>query len=184
MMHFEQIRAWAKERGLYDIQYQPLPQIGFLVEELHEFITATDDNGRIDALCDMTVFAVNAIGLLHKAPEKFDARIKYIYEEHGCATAKDLANKRNIECFMDIIEDLMKYIGGCCTHNHNPDNQVILIVFCRTAIEFLGYDYDKAMTETLKEINSRVGYFDEAKGKWVKTETKYKANYDLARIEE
>jgi hypothetical protein len=175
MNHFEQIRVWAKERGLHDIEYQPLPQIGFLVKELHEFITAKDSNGRIDALCDMTVFSVNAIALLNRNHDRTDEEI------HAGFETGDIS--KYVDSVIGIAKEINGYIGLCFHEKRRQDIYAMLIAFCRGAIEFLGYDYDKAMEETLKEINSRVGAFDEVKGKWVKTETKYKANYDVARIE-
>jgi hypothetical protein len=148
MNHFEQIRAWAKERGILDIEYQTLPQIGFLVEELHEFITAKDDNGRIDALCDMTVFSVNAIALLDSNHAKIDAAIAEDFEGNECYMV--------IGSVIDIAENIAGYIAMCCREKRRENAYIMLIGFCNAAIEFLGYDYDKAMEETLKEINSQL----------------------------
>jgi predicted HAD superfamily Cof-like phosphohydrolase len=57
-----------------------------------------------------------------------------------------------------------------------------LIVVATGAIYKLGYDPDEALGETVREINSRRGTFNEATGKWQKDpdqdpETLYKANY-------
>lgn len=61
MKFLEQIKHWANERNLYAQPFDAMAQIGFLQEEAREFTQAKDDNGRIDALCDLIVFAVNAI---------------------------------------------------------------------------------------------------------------------------
>jgi hypothetical protein len=180
MNHFEEIRKWAKERGILDIEYQPLPQIGFLIEELHEFITAKDDNGRIDALCDMIVFSVNAIALLMP---------NYIIDEKRERNSISFDNPVfccSLLCTQISDISYRVYMGE--NNSENIEYEIafryeVLLRYCHNMIIKFGYDYDKAMTETLKEINSRVGAFDQAKGKWVKNETKYKANYELARAD-
>lgn len=61
MTQFDQINAWAKERGLLDIEWDKTAHGSFLAEELSEFLRSKDGNGEIDALCDIIVFAVNAM---------------------------------------------------------------------------------------------------------------------------
>lgn len=36
-------------------------QVSFLTEEITEYLRAKNDNDKIDALCDLTVFSINAI---------------------------------------------------------------------------------------------------------------------------
>lgn len=57
----DQINNWANERGLLDIAWDKSAHASFLAEELSEFLRAKNDNEEIDALCDMVVFAVNAM---------------------------------------------------------------------------------------------------------------------------
>jgi hypothetical protein len=57
----DQINNWAKERGLLDIDWDKSAHASFIAEELSEFLRAKTDNEEIDALCDMVVFAVNAM---------------------------------------------------------------------------------------------------------------------------
>ncbi len=58
-----------------------------------------------------------------------------------------------------------------------------LIVIATGALWKLGYDPDKAMAETLKEIESRGGAFDTTTGKWMKeiTGKEYQADYDSCK---
>ena len=56
-----QINEWAKERGLLNIEWDKSAHASFIAEELSEFLRAKDANGEIDALCDIIVFATNAI---------------------------------------------------------------------------------------------------------------------------
>ena len=115
MTIFTKINDWANERGLLNIDWDKNAQASFIAEELSEFLRAKEHNEEVDALCDMIVFATNALRLL-------------------------------------------------------------------------GYDPNIAMEETLKEISSRIGAFNEKTGKWEKFKTPeaialwYSANYDNAKI--
>ena len=63
MTMFDMINKWADDRGLLTIEWDKSAQASFLAEELSEFLRATTDNEEIDALCDLIVFATNAIRL-------------------------------------------------------------------------------------------------------------------------
>lgn len=61
-----------------------------------------------------------------------------------------------------------------------------LIVVATGALYKLGYNPKEALRETVKEISSRKGSVDPARGKWVKDpnqdpSTLYKADYESAR---
>lgn len=61
-----------------------------------------------------------------------------------------------------------------------------IIVVATGAIHKLGYSPQLAINETVKEITSRKGSFNETTGKWMKDlsqdpSTLYKADYNLAR---
>jgi len=58
---FDQINDWAGERGLLDIPWDKTAHASFIAEELSEFLRAKNGNDEIDALCDVIVFAVNAM---------------------------------------------------------------------------------------------------------------------------
>ena len=59
---------------------------------------------------------------------------------------------------------------------------------CKHIAKEKGYDFDLAMSETLKQINSRTGAWNEDLKKWVKDtsdearEKEYQANFDLAKL--
>lgn len=115
MTIFDQINRWADERRLLNIEWDKSAQASFLAEELSEFLRAKTDNDEIDALCDLIVFATNAI------------RLK-------------------------------------------------------------GYEPNIAMVETLKEIKSRTGAFNNQTGKWEKDKSMeamafwYTAQYSKAKL--
>ena len=56
-----EINDWANERGLLDIPWDKSAHASFIAEELSEFLRAKSGNEEIDALCDMIVFATNAM---------------------------------------------------------------------------------------------------------------------------
>ena len=60
-----------------------------------------------------------------------------------------------------------------------------LIVIATGELAKMGYDPDKAMSETLKEIESRKGEVNTETGKWEKkiTGQEYKADYSKCRVE-
>ena len=66
----------------------------------------------------------------------------------------------------------------------------IILVNCAYLCEHYGYNFELGMLETIKEISSRTGSYNEATKKWEKDtsdEAKakwYNANYELARIKQ
>jgi hypothetical protein len=84
MSHFSKINDWAKERGLLDIGWDKSAHASFLAEELSEFLRAKQNNEEIDALCDIVVFAVNAMRLLGYDPNvAMDETLKEISSRTG-----------------------------------------------------------------------------------------------------
>ena len=171
-------------------------------EEFGEFLVATKNKDKyevIDALCDLTVFTLNQIEsieddkleyilsgykgrneylkLLHPSNASMEEKIKYI---EGYI-------QRSIFKFLDVVAD-----SEILNKIKSDDYSIFISSYYMgigswlAAIEYLGYDSYKAMTETLKEIHSRTGSYDETIGKWVKDTSEeakskwYKANYDNA----
>lgn len=100
----------------------------------------------------------------------------------------------NIKLFQKEIID--NYYVDDTTPKDKIDAYCDLIVFSINAIELLGYDADKCMNETIKEISSREQNPSQkeiwskwgASGKWEKNKdqdisTLYKADYDRCKIE-
>ena len=69
MSYFKLINEWAKERGLLDIEWDKTAHASFLAEELSEFLRAKEANDEIDALCDIIVFATNAMRIRGYLPD-------------------------------------------------------------------------------------------------------------------
>ena len=65
----------------------------------------------------------------------------------------------------------------------------IILINCAYLCEYYGFNFQIAMDETIKEISSRTGAYDESAKKWIKDTSDeamakwYKADYEKARIE-
>ena len=168
------LELWRKERVLdatQGFEFDLNNQVSFLTEEITEYLRAKNDNDKIDALCDLTVFSLNAINGI-------DNNYSDIFSSTYCMQPKNyhIAN----------IIDRIPYIFKC---NMNGKYSFIdIIEMCKYMIDNMGYDYFKCMEETLKEIESRKGAFNPESGKWEKfkdDESKklwYKANYESCKL--
>ena len=122
----------------------------------------------IDALCDISVFTINA-----GADIPCENKISGI--------------ENNIFQTYKTYETLLNACGGYSIgFNAYAFNGVLRT--CAVLCYKLGFNFQKAMDETIKEISSRTGAYDENAKKWVKDESDeakskwYKADYNKARI--
>lgn len=166
------LKEWRKERHLTrENQFSGL--INNLLEEVNELKEAKDDYEKIDAYCDMAVFAFNVLD------DDYEIAINIANQSReylGNATALEVT-------ILGLSEDLKKH----------PDisNELLVnfIEYLFSNIYYLGFNWFKCMIETIKEINSRVGKWDESRKKWVKDKSPkavanwYKANYKECRNE-
>lgn len=127
----------------------------------------------IDALCDISVFTINA-----------GADIPCEYKPYSIETSSDLSR-------MGALASIFYEIRESYFRSRNDDRALIFgrtLVFLATICESYGYNFEIAMIETIKEISSRTGSYDEVAKKWVKDtsdEAKakwYKADFEKARI--
>ena len=131
------------------------------------------EHGIIDALCDISVFTINA-GVDVNCNEKIE--IINTSQTTRCNSSLSFLLS---ECGnFDYYGKLSSYV---CF------NQILLS--CAKLCEQYGFNFEIAMLETIKEISSRTGAYDEKAKKWIKDESDearakwYKADYELARIE-
>lgn len=132
-------------------------------------VTLTDaEHAIIDALCDIAVFTINAGG-----------NIPYDYKLEVIDTTK-LWNKISYD---DLLIDIGEFGRGCEDGLYFNE---ILRDCCKLSMDF-NFDFEIAMLETIKEISSRTGSYDEASKKWVKDESPeakskwHKADFEKAR---
>ena len=124
-----------------------------------ESVRKTAEHEIIDALCDIAVFTINA-----------GADIRDEYKPLSIDTANTFSDFNCLLLYTSTF-DFKKILLNCA-------------VLC----EHYGYNFEIAMLETIKEISSRTGSYDEKAKKWVKDtslEAKakwYQADYELARI--
>ena len=140
------------------------------VNDSHELKCA--EHFIIDALCDISVFTINA-GTDVNCNEKIE--IINTSQTTRCNSSLSFLLS---ECGnFDYYGNLNCYV---CF------NQILLS--CAKLCEKYGFNFEIAMLETIKEISSRTGAYDEKAKKWVKDESDeakakwYKADYNKARI--
>ena len=187
---YAQLKAWRHERGI-TAESQKQGYIVNVMEELGELATALREyerfskpsypypknkkyaeHGIIDALCDICVFTINA-----------GADIPYAITPFIIETKREFS-------VADIFVAIADFIRA--DNNGSPFNYydfALILKYCASVCEQYGFNFEIAMLETIKEISSRTGSYDEVSKKWVKDESNeakakwYQANYELARIE-
>lgn len=187
---YKGLDKWRAER---DITAES-QKVGYLVNVMEEFgelasalrdyekFSATEQNAAkkqkaeyeiIDALCDISVFTINA-----------GTDIPYRLKDSAIYTSKISFSVENL---CNLINDCVKF-----TSDHDYKDGIYhnsILVNCAKICENYGFNFEIAMLETIKEISSRTGAYDEKAKKWVKDESDeakakwYSANYELARIE-
>ena len=188
---YKGLDEWRAERGI-TAESQKAGYIINIMEELGELATALREyerfskpsypyqknkkyaeHGLIDALCDISVFTIN-VGADINCNEKLES-INTTTQTTRCNSSLSFLLS---ECGnFDYYGKLSSYV---CF------NQILLS--CAKLCEQYGFNFEIAMLETIKEISSRTGAYDENAKKWVKDESDearakwYKANYELARI--
>ena len=189
---YKGLKAWRHERGI-TAESQKAGYIVNVMEEFGELATAVREyerfskpsypypknkkyaeHGIIDALCDIAVFTINA-GTDVNCNEKIES-INTTTETTRCNSSLSFLLS---ECGnFDYYGKLSSYV---CF------NQILLS--CAKLCEYYGFNFQIAMDETIKEISSRTGSYDENAKKWIKDESDeakakwYKADYEKARIE-
>ena len=197
---YAQLKAWRHERGI-TAESQKQGYIVNVMEELGELATALREYERfsktdlaynlpddlayydtvkkvaeheiIDALCDISVFTINAGADIHYSITPFIIEPK---REFSIASI-----------FVAIADFIRADVKGS---PFNYYDFALILNYCASVCEQYGFNFEVAMLETIKEISSRTGAYDENAKKWVKDtsdEAKsrwYQANYELARIKQ
>ena len=126
----------------------------------------------VDAICDIAVLTINA-----------GAGIP------SCVKRTEIEFKKSS---LDADYILKQMVEKCAEFSYFDWGEAsafnIILVNCAYLCEHYGFNFEIAMLETIKEISSRTGAYDENAKKWVKDESDeakakwYQANYELARI--
>ena len=186
---YAQLKAWRHERGI-TAESQKQGYIVNVMEEFGELATALREyerfskpsypypknkkyaeHGIIDALCDICVFTINA-----GADVDDNTKAKVI------DITKTTILNSSFSSLLSYCGDYAGYVKAFSCFND-------ILLVCAKLCENYGFNFEIAMLETIKEISSRTGSYDEVSKKWVKDESDeakakwYKADYELARIE-
>ena len=186
---YAQLKAWRHERGI-TAESQKEGYIVNVMEEFGELATALREyerfskpsypypknkkyaeHGIIDALCDIAVFTINA-----GADVDDNTKAKVI------DITKTTILNSSFSSLLSYCGDYAGYVKAFSCFND-------ILLVCAKLCENYGFNFEIAMLETIKEISSRTGTYDEVSKKWVKDESDeakakwYQANYELARIE-
>ncbi|EAI8532215.1 hypothetical protein CWV87_05670 [Campylobacter jejuni] len=151
----ERLTDWRNERGLtYENQ-----QVGFLgnvFEEVSEYFRAKNDLEKIDALCDIVIFCFNS----------FDLEFKEMGKIYDCDATKI--------SIVDITDDLTYTTAKFMRKDFKYFNNIYRLVFnCKHLCENLGFNFYQCMLQTIKEIESRTGFYDDELNKFIKDEGYY-----------
>ena len=154
--------------------------MGNICEEMSEYYRAVDESEKIDALCDIYVFCMNSLdGDLKVTRDDFNKTdFPRIYTLNVCKMVLLSEIKDNLDELK--LEDI----------DVNYFNLYLYAMMKSAEIETtkLGYNFYECMMETIKEISSRVGHYDENIHKFVKDKSReavknwYKADYSKCKI--
>lgn len=188
---YAQLKAWRHERGI-TAQSQKEGYIVNVMEELGELATALREyerfskpsypypknkkyaeHGIIDALCDIAIFTINA-------GAELPSEINPLFIEPK--------RELSVADIYIAIADFIREDYDCSAFDYY--NFAFILNYCASVCESYGYNFEIAMLETIKEISSRTGSYDEVSKKWIKDTSDearakwYQANYELARIKQ
>ena len=187
---YKGLAEWRAERGI-TAESQKAGYLVNVMEELGELATALREyerfskpsypypknkkyaeHGIIDALCDISVFTINA-GV-----------------DIPCEFKRTEIEWKKSSLDADYI--LKQMVEKCARFSYFEWGEAtafnIILINCAYLCEHYGFDFQIAMDETIKEISSRTGAYDENAKKWVKDESDearakwHKADYEKARI--
>lgn len=168
---YEDLAEWRAERRL-TTQSQKEGLVGNILEELAEVARAKNDDEKVGEICDIAVFAINALIALPNEARFNRGVIEGELKEADLVHATWLLLDDDLRVCEDGWENIYLFD---------------LITSCFSVIRALGYYPVAAMNETLKKINSRKGAWDEQIGKWVKDTSEeakaawYEPNYALCK---
>ncbi|EAJ4656533.1 hypothetical protein CYA84_10195 [Campylobacter coli] len=171
----ERLSKWCEERHL-TYENQQAGFLGNVFEEISEYFRAKNDLEKIDALCDIAVIFFNA----------FDFKYRAVSSNMNYYTFSDVVIYNIYSLFGARTDNLYVVDNENAIHLENHLNLTMFAIeqLCNN----LGFDFYKCMLETIKDIESRTGYYDENLNKFIKDtsdEAKakwYKADYESCRI--
>lgn len=182
---FKKLKQWREDRNI--VQSAENDYKANMFEELSEYYRAKDDNERIDAICDMAIFTINHYELNNLDNDTSIGERKY----------KGIFTVRDVQILLSMPEILSDdiIISGDYIKDLPKKSLTRIFLACWKSAEIFGYDFEKCMLETIKEISSRrqdpkqfADWVENgASGKWLKNQnqdpdTLYKADYESCKL--
>lgn len=159
---FTKLYDWAEERT---ITQQPHDKNGFvanLVSELKEYIES-DYYGKVDSLCDTVVFCATELPKLGFSKEAMS-------EKYDDVVIKRITDYKTHE------EVMIDFLGDIVDTEFTESKFDAIVGYCFSKLNYMGIDFEIAMEETFKEIDSRRGAWNDEVKKWKKfTDDEHKA---------
>ena len=186
---YAQLEAWRAERKI-TAKSQKAGYLVNVMEELGELAAALRDYEKssatkqdaakkqkakheiIDALCDIAILTINAG--VHIPCELKRTEIEW----KKSSLNADYILKQMVENCAEF--SYFEWVEEKCFN--------IILANCAYLCKHYGYNFEIAMLETIKEISSRTGTYDEVSKKWIKDTSDqarkkwYKADYERARL--
>ena len=188
---YKGLKAWRHERGI-TAESQRQGYLRNIMEELGELAAGLRDYASwskcdlrfcqihkemaerliVDAICDIAVLTINAGADIPSCVERTEIELK--------------------KSSLDADYILKQMVEKCARFSYFEWGEAsafnIILINCAYLCKHYGFDFQIAMDETIKEISSRTGSYNEVSKKWVKDTSDearakwYQANYELARI--
>ncbi|ENT5893209.1 hypothetical protein ACFD86_001587 [Campylobacter coli] len=176
----ERLSKWRNDRHL-TYRKQRNGFLGNVYEEVSEYYRSMNEYEQIDALMDIIVFTVNSFDFDYKLNEyevisttyftsvlntltNIARTLRDYYKEVYKIENSDLDDKEK-ELELEKIEKEFRPTF--------QQHAWSIIYEVKDLTEDLGFDFYKCMIETIKEIESRTGYYDEKLKKFIKDEGYY-----------
>lgn len=150
----ERLAKWREERHL-TYENQRAGFLGNVFEEVSEYYRAQDDYDRVDSICDICILCFNALIIDYDFFIKNSSKV-YNPKMHDIVDAISL---------FDYKQDIKS--------NTVSTPMVFIVSRCASLCKNLGFDFYKCMIETIKEIESRSGYYDTKINKFIKDDGAY-----------
>lgn len=200
MSYKEQLQKWREDRDI-TIESQKPGLLGNLLEETTEVARAKCLDEIIDGILDYSVYLANAIEEVDLDQELSPEELREV--ESKRSKHKDLDENalivyKNFFLFklMDGVKSASFVITKdliAMTHKNDISKEINMHVsylnslfrLIKSAVMIAGYDFDKAMNEVFKAINSRKGKWNYTLQKFEKDPNqidRYEPNYENAKI--
>lgn len=177
---------WRKARHLF-LKGQMEGLFSNVNDEIGEYYNASNDFEKIDAICDTCIFCLNAMGefAANRALVERDCESGWTADVHYKIKQADVLFKRAKE-LVERKDNLLTwrddYKVAIALRNQFFDVIWEIVELCAFEIEKMGFSFKKTMNETLKEIESRTGHWDEEQKKFIKdNQGSYTADYSKCK---